>query len=90
MDAFETLAVSMSVPFRIRADPARVRAAFLTGQIDDAIWPHMQYALAEAPLEMLFAAMLDCAPHEEAVTRHLLDMAHAVGAEERIGRWMRG
>jgi len=91
MDAFEALASSCSVSFRAKADPAKLRAAFLTGKAPPEIIPHLTVALNESPTAMLFAAVLACDEDQQPeVLRNLRALAREAGADARISTWLRG
>jgi hypothetical protein len=91
MDAFAALASSCSVSFREKAEPAKLRAAFLTGMAPLEIIPHLTVALNESPTAMLFAAVLACDEERQPqVLENLRALARAVGAEARIAAWLRG
>lgn len=91
MDPFEALANSCSVSYRDKADPATLRAAFLSGSAAPELIPFLMVALNESPIEMLFAAVLACdEDRQREVLENLRTLARTVGAERRIDRWLGG
>jgi hypothetical protein len=87
--AFDALAITSSVPFRLSMTGSELRTILETGVVPPHFRPHLHRALTEAPVEMIERVAAKFEP-ADAFMRRLRAIAIEVDAVERIDTWLRG
>lgn len=92
MDPHDALAISASVPFFRSMSGATLRDIPASGVVPEDYWPHLNWALTEAPFEMIAwcsAKLLAGSARDLAVSK-VRQVARHVDAEDRIEGWLAG